>query len=389
MMERMTSPIFTLDASALRERSSIKYQKYDADVLPLWVAEMDCALAPPIAKRLQRAISIGDVGYPTLDGQLPEALASYADAQWGWQIDPAQVHPVADVGVGVTEVLRHNIAPGDQVVVCSPIYPPFFIWTDEVRGELVDVPLLRSDDSWFLDMAGLRAAFAAGAKAFLLCNPANPVGRVWTADELREVAELAAEYDVLVIADEIHAPLALEGASFTPFLTVGDAAREVGVSVLAASKGWNLAGLKCAQIVSASARGHERVLRINAHTFESTGQLGLLASIVAWSQGRPWIEQAVRELSANRDLLTSLVAQHLPDAGYIEPQATYLGWLDLSAYGWGDVPAEKILAEARVAVNPGPRFGETGKGCTRINFACSPAILTEAMERMGRLAERR
>lgn len=382
----MSGAIFDLGPEQLRSRASVKYQQYDADVLPLWVAEMDCALAPPIAARLTEAVRIGDTGYPTMDRQLPDALASYAAAQWGWQIDPAQVHPAPDVGVGITELLRHNIEPGDQVVICSPVYPPFYIWTSEVRSDLVDVPLLRDETGWRLDLDGLRAAFAAGARAFLLCNPANPVGRAWRADELIAVADLAAEYDVLVVADEIHAPLALAGAQFTPFLTVSDAAREVGVSVLAASKGWNLAGLKCAQIVSAGKRMHDAVRRIHVHTFESAGHLGMLASIVAWNEGGPWLQQAVGELSANRDLLGSLIAEHLPKAEYIPPQATYLGWLDVSAYGWGDSPNQRILRDARVALNAGPRFGpKTGRGCVRINFACSPAVLTEAVTRISAL----
>ncbi|MFV0532155.1 MAG: MalY/PatB family protein [Cumulibacter sp.] len=380
----MSSAIFDLGSPQLRSRSSVKYQQYDADVLPLWVAEMDCALAPPIAARLAEAVRIGDTGYPTLDRQLPDALASYAAAQWGWQIDPAQVHPAADVGVGVTEVLRHNIEPGDRVVVCSPVYPPFYIWTGAVGSEQVDVPLVRSEGSWSLDLDGLRSAFAAGARAFLLCNPANPVGRAWNIAELRAVAELAAQYDVLVIADEIHAPLALDGAQFVPFLTVSEAARDVGVSVLAASKGWNLAGLKCAQIVTAGSRMHSAVRKIHVHTFEATGHLGQLASIAAWNEGGTWLDQAVGELSAHRDLLGSLISEHLPAARYIAPQATYLAWLDVSAYGWGDSPNQRILADARVALNAGPRFGpQTGRGCVRINFACSPHVLREAMERIG------
>ncbi|WP_153505747.1 MalY/PatB family protein [Cumulibacter manganitolerans] len=381
-----TGPIFHLDAAAIRERTSCKYQQYDADVLPLWVAEMDCALAPPIAERLAEAVRLGDTGYPMLDRQLPDALAGYAADRWSWQIDPARVRPVPDVGVGVTELLRNNLEPGDRVVVSSPVYPPFYIWTAKMRGELIDVPLLRGEEEWTLDLDGLRAAFADGAAAYLLCNPANPVGRGWRAAELSALAELAAEYGVLVVADEIHAPLALEGAQFVPFLTVSDTAREVGVSVLAASKGWNLAGLKCAQIVAGSQTAQARMRRIHEYTFESVGHFGMLATIVAWSAGREWRDQAVRELSANRELLSQLVAEHLPAARYLPPEATYLGWLDLTAYGWGDTPSRRILKEARVAVNPGPSFGATGRGCTRINFACSPQVLTEAMERIGALA---
>lgn len=383
----MSSAIFDLGPEQLRSRSSVKYQQYDADVLPLWVAEMDCALAPPIAARLAEAVRIGDTGYPTLDRQLPDALASYAALRWDWAIDPAQVHPAPDVGVGITELLRHNLDPGDEVVVCSPVYPPFYIWTGEVRSTLVDVPLVRDEDTWRLDLDGLRAAFAAGARAFLLCNPANPVGRAWSRAELAAVAELAAEYGVMVVADEIHAPLALTGAAFVPFLTVSEAAREVGVSVLAASKGWNLAGLKCAQVVTADTRMHDAVRRIHPHTFESAGHLGMLASIVAWRDSGEWLSDVVEELSSNRDLLGRLVAEHLPKARYIAPQATYLGWLDVSEYGWGDSPNQHILRHARVALNAGPRFGpQTGRGCVRINFACSPAVLTDAMGRIGSIA---
>lgn len=386
MMGRMTSQIFTLDTADLRARSSMKYRQYDADVLPLWVAEMDCALAPPIEQRLLEAVRIGDTGYRIVDGRLEQALAEYAAQHWRWQIDPEQVRVVGDVGVGMIELMRAHVDPGDRVVISSPIYPPFRSWTALAGGEVVDVPLRCEDDGWHFDLDGLRAAFAAGARVYLLCNPANPVGRAWRSEELGALADLAAEYDVLVIADEIHGPLALEGASFTPLLTVSDAAREVGVSVLAASKAWNLAGLKCAQVVSADGRSRERAGRIPPQSSSSAGHLGMLASERAWAAGGQWLEQAARELSANRDLLGELVATHLPQAGYVPAEATYLGWLDLSAYDWGADPAGKILTEARVALNPGPSFGATGAGFARINFACSPAVLTEAVERIGALA---
>lgn len=386
MMGRMTSEIFTVGAAELRARSSMKYQQFAADVLPLWVAEMDCALAPPIEARLAEAVRLGDTGYRMTDGRLEQALAAYAGERWGWEIDPQQVHPVGDVGIGMVELLRATIEPGDPVVISSPIYPPFFTWTEQAGGRVLDVPLLSEDSEWSFDLDGLRTAFAAGARAYLLCSPANPVGRAWRRDELAALAELAAEYDVLVVADEIHGPLALDGASFTPFLTVSDAAREVGVSVLAASKAWNLAGLKCAQVVSADGRSRERVARIPRQVFTSPGHFGMLASERAWAEGGEWLDQAVRELSANRDLLSRLVAEHLPEAGYLPPEATYLGWLDLSAYGWGDTPSRKILDAAKVALNPGPSFGPGGAGFARINFACSPGVLTEAMERIGALA---
>ena len=237
----------------LRQRRSAKWQTYPADVLPLTVAEMDFALAAPIAEALREAVERSDAGYAMAVPDLGRALAGFAASRWNWDFDPASVTAVTDVGVGVVELLRVLTRPGDAVVISPPVYPPFFDWVPEAGARLLEVPLARDAAGWRLDLAALEAAFATHPAAYVLCNPHNPVGRVHTADELAALVRLARIYRVAIVSDEIHGPLVLPGATFTPLLTVPGAA-EVAVSVLSASKAWNLAGLKCAAVVTAAPR---------------------------------------------------------------------------------------------------------------------------------------
>lgn len=239
----------------LRQRTSMKWRTFPDDVLPLFVAETDYPLAPPIAETLAAAIRNSDTGYAPPTSDLPEAFATFAASRWDWTVDPAQVWTTTDVGVAIVETLRRVTKSGDGVIINPPVYFPFFDLVTESGACVVEVPLAGSidggtDDGWSLDLDGIERAFRGGARAHLLCNPHNPVGRAHSADELRALAELAAKYGATVVSDEIHGPLTYADATFSPFLSVSDAAREVGVCVTAASKAWNLAGLKCAVMVT-------------------------------------------------------------------------------------------------------------------------------------------
>src|SRR5262249_50130043 len=236
--------------TALRKRRSAKWQTYPADVLPLTVAEMDFALAEPVAEALRGAVERSDAGYAMPVPELGRALTGFARSRWDWDIDPASVTAVTDVGVGVVELLRLLARPGDAVVVSPPVYPPFFDWVPEAGARLLETPPAHGAAGWRPDPAALEKAFAPPPAAYVLCNPHNPVGRAHTADELAALVRLARIYQVTIVSDEIHGPLVLPGATFTPLLTVPGAA-EVAVSVLSGTKTWNLAGLKGAAIVTA------------------------------------------------------------------------------------------------------------------------------------------
>jgi len=387
----MTEIVVADPLDVLRSRTSEKWSEYPDDVLPMFVAEMDVPLAPVIRETLHAAIDRGDAGYVASRTRLPQAFADFAARRWGWTVDPGSVSTTADVSMGIVEILRRVVSPGDRVVITPPVYPPFFELVPEAGGLTVEVPLLGAvhpDDPagpLRLDLAGLEAAFRAGAKAFLLCNPHNPIGRPHTVEELRSVASLAARYGVTVVSDEIHAPLTQPGESFTPFLSVSDEAAANGFAVLSASKAWNLAGLKCAVMVTAAPGPRSVVASMPVEVFWRTGQFGVLASVAAFEQGEPWLDGLLTLLDGNRRLLAGLLAERLPEVGYRMPAAGYLAWLDFSRLGWDEAPARRILRETKVALQEGAPFGAAGHGHARLNLACSPELLTEAVGRIAAL----
>ncbi|WP_430647604.1 MalY/PatB family protein [Agromyces sp. GXS1127] len=369
----------------LRTRTSAKWRSYDPDVLPLPVAEMDYPLAEPIAEALHAAIRRSDTGYNS--GSLPvaEAFAEFAAARLGWDPDPARVTCTADVSMGIVEVLRQVVRPGDGVIVNPPIYPPFFDLVAEAGATVVEVPLSGGIEAgWSLDLAGIEAAFAAGARAMVLCNPHNPVGVVHPRDDLAALADLAARFGATIVSDEVHGPLSQPETPYVPFLTVSDAAREHGVAVTAATKAFNLAGLKAALIVTASERGDAVRASFPYEVEWRMSQFGSIASVAAFRHGGRWLDGVLASIDDNRRLLADLLADELPDVRYRMPQATYLAWLDLSALGWGDDPADVALERARVALAKGPMFGAlAGRGHARLNLACSPEVLAEAISRIA------
>jgi cystathionine beta-lyase len=368
----------------LRTRTSEKWRAYGPDVLPLFVAETDYPLAEPIARELVAAVRRSDTGYISPDSRLPLAFTGFAQRRWGWTVDAGQVTTTTDVSVAIVETLRGVIAPGAGVIITPPIYPPFFELVPEAGGTIVEVPLVHDERGWSLDLDGIESAFAAGARAMLLCNPHNPVGHVHPERELAALAELAERFDATIVSDEIHGPLTMPRETFTPFLSVSDTARRRGICVTAPSKAFNLAGLKCALIVTAHPDHAAMVARMPREVVTRTGLFGLISAITAYGgECDDWLDGLIRSLDSNRLLLGELLAERLPDVVYTPPAATYLAWLDLRALGWGDDPSVRAL-ELGVALNPGPSFGREGRGFARLNFACSPEVLVEALDRLSR-----
>ena len=376
----------------LRTRTSAKWRSYPDDVLPMFVAETDFPLAEPIALALHDAIDRSDTGYIAPNNGLGGAFSAFALARWGWRVDPQQVVSTTDVSVGIVETFRRAISPGDGVVITPPVYPPFFDLVPEGGGTIVEVPMLHSGAAygdavagagWALDLDGLERAFAAGARAFLLCNPHNPLGHPQALEDLIAVADLAARYDVTVISDEVHAPLTHSDGTFIPFLSVSPEAAEHGVAVTSASKAWNLAGLKCAVMVTASERMRQLVAGMPEEVTTRTSQLGLIANIAAFTEGVPWLDDELAALESNRALLAELLDAELPGVRYEQPRASYLAWLDFRGLGWGEDPAQVALDRAKVALIAGLDFGSPGRGFARLNFGCSPDVLTETVSRLA------
>jgi cystathionine beta-lyase len=376
-------PFGDLDVAALRKRRSAKWSVYPPDVLPAWVAEMDFPLAEPVRAALHEAVERGDAGYPR-EGELPDAFVAFAQRAFGWTIDPARVFMVPDVMDGVAKALELLTERGAQVVINSPIYPPFFAVPAAVERRIVDVPLRRDGEGWALDLDGLERAFAAGARTYLLCNPHNPVGRAFTRAELEAVADVAKRYGVLVISDEIHAPLVLPGATHVPFAFVSEPRGVDAVVLTSASKAWNIAGLKCAQLVACT----PRLKTVPRSVRYSVGIFGLFASVAAFRDGGPYLAEVIAQLDRNRALLGELVARELPGVRYRAPEASYLTWLDCSALGLGDDPAAVFLERGKVALSRGRDFGAANAQYARLNIGTSEAILREVVDRMRRALAR-
>lgn len=371
----------------LRRRTSAKWGLYPDDVLPMFVAEMDYPLAPEIAAALRAAIERSDTGYVNpSDTSAVEAFAAFARERWGWAPAVADIRTTTDVSVAIVETLRRLAAPGDGVIITPPVYPPFFDLVPEAGARVVEVPLRTGTDGAALDLAGIDRALAAGARGVLLCNPHNPLGLVHTRDELAELARIVARHDGFVVSDEIHAPLTHPGVAFTPYLSVAEEARAHGIAAESGSKAFNLAGLKAALIVPEGERMARLVRELPEEVSFRTGHLGLLATGVGFARSRGWLDATIAAVVANVGLLEAQLAEKLPGARLWKPQASYVAWVDLTALGWGDDPAAMLLERARLALSNGPAFGREGRGHVRINLACAPELVVEAVDRMAVIA---
>src|ERR1700674_1643424 len=379
----MTNNAFDqLSLSNLRRRRSWKWQAFPPDVLPAFIAGMDFMLAPPIEAAIAAAVAMGDTGEEWQIPELGQALSGFARARFEWDVDPADVLLLPDVMNGVREVLRVVLKAGDGVVINTPIYPPFFRQILEAGCQVVEAPLEEGFGGYQLDLDAVERAFKSGARGYLLCNPHNPTGRVFARAELEVVAALAARYGVKVLADEIHAPLVLAGARHTSFLSLGEPAAELGAVLISASKAWNIPGLKCAQLVVASDAMRSVVQRLPESLSSRTGNLGVIASIAAYRDGGPWLDDLLEVIDRNRHLLREQLAEHLPPIRMGPPQGGYLAWLDCRALNLPEEPVDFFLKRGRLALGPGPNFGAAGRGHVRITMATTEEILREIVERM-------
>ena len=367
-------------------RSSSKWLRYPEEVLPMHVAEMDFEVAAPIRNKLVEMVQNSDLGYLGPFPKAGEAFQAFALQRWGWDLDPSGLKMATDVGVAAVEILKASTGPGEKVLINSPVYAAFFSWLAEADCVPVDAPLQLVDGNWTLDLAAIRREFENGVKVFLLCSPQNPVGRIHSAKELTEIAKLAHEFDVLVIADEIHAPLSW--GVFTPYLSVSQEARETGVTISSSSKAWNTAGLKAGFLVTASESVRKKLSSLPDAMQWRSSILGAHAMVMAFQEGTPWLDETVHRLQENLEYLRLEVADKLPAAEMFEMEATYLAWIDLGAYRIQDLQ-QAILREAKVAVVAGSDHGISDEypGFIRFNFATSKARITEAVNRIAKLCE--
>jgi cystathionine beta-lyase len=379
----MQSDFDAVDIERLRRRCTVKWSLYGPDVLAAWVAEMDFDVAPVVRAAIVDAVDREDFGYVAADlSELTTACADFLADGYGWSVSPARIFPVADVLTGIGAALDACVEPDVPVVVPTPAYPPFFEVIELTGRPVIAAPMVLDAGRDALDLDAIDGALARGAGAVLLCSPHNPTGRVFTSAELTDLAQIVDRHGARVVADEVHAPLVYPGAEHVPYATVTDAAAAHGITVTSASKAFNLAGLKCAQVIAAN---HADATRWRAmRVFEVAGPtpIGIAASVAAYGSGRAWLRELVAYLDGNRRALVDLIATHVPGVVCRIPEATFLAWLDCGARGHRD-PARFFLDHARVALSDGPPFGPGCEQQVRLNFATSRALLRRIVEAMG------
>lgn len=375
--------LLSLTEAELRRRASLKWKTYPADVLPLWVAEMDVRLHPAVRAALDEALDAGDTGYPH-GNAYGEAFAAMAERRWDWTIDlDAQMRRSGDVMNAILATLLATTREGDGVVINPPVYPPFW---QVVRGygrRIVTSPLTEDGR---LDLDDIeRVIVAESPAAYLLCSPHNPNGTVHTADELARLARLCADHGVQLVVDEIHAPLVASGTPFVPILALPEAGQAIVAT--SAGKAWNLAAFKAGQLIAGPDIAEEFWGKLGPLALQSTGHLGAIAHTAALLHAQDWVDELMAEVGSNKRLLADLLASEIPSARYVPAPGTYLAWVDCRASGLDDVGGH-LLREGKVAFNPGRVFGPEYGGFVRLNLATSPEMLTEAVTRMAKALAR-
>ncbi|WP_048307793.1 MalY/PatB family protein [Halomonas sp. PR-M31] len=365
-----------------RQYPTQKWQRYEEDVLPLWVADMDFVSPPAIVEALQARVEHGVFGYGRTPDSLLQTLCQWSQRHYDWEIMPEWQLWLPGVVPALHLASLALTEPGDGVLTVTPIYPPF-LKVAEHTGRLAQTAELAepvaSGEGWRLDLEALEAAITPQTKLLLWCHPHNPTGRVWQHEELAVIAELAARHDLLIVSDELHCDLILEDEPHRPLAALFPDLADRIITLWAPSKTFNVAGLSCACAVISNAALRQRFEQAMSGLMPGVNVLGLLAAEVAYAEGEPWRRELLDVLRVNRDRIGEYV-KRWPGVSWQVPESTYLAWLDLRQAGLGDSPQRALLEQAQVALSDGADFG--WPGFVRLNFGTPAALLEQGLQRL-------
>jgi len=376
---------------------SEKWRRYDADVLPLWVADMDFRSPEAVIRALQERVEHGIFGYPCAPGELIDAIRERLETLYDWQVAAEDVVLTPGVVVGFNKACYLAGEPGDGVLVQPPVYYPFFTAPGNAGRTLEMAEVLRATrrgvTRYEIDLDAFEAAIGDRSRTprtamFLFCNPHNPIGRVYEREELLALAEICLRHDLLICSDEIHCDLIFSGHRHIPIAALDREVSRRTITLMAPSKTFNIAGLKCSFAVIQDAELRKRFGQAGAGLVSGVNALGYAAALAAYREGGEWLDEVLAYLEANRDYLYAYVSERLPGVEMDLPEGTYLAWLDCRGARIPGEPSEFYLQEARVALSGGAHFGPGGEGYVRLNFGCPRAMLVEALERMRGALER-
>lgn len=380
-----TPGIDDLNVDKLVRRQGEKWSHYEESVIPAWVADMDFELAAPIREAIIERVNRFDCGYPVAprDTGLPEILAERVAKKFNWRIQASQVDLFNDVVQGIYFGLLAFSEQGDGVVVQTPIYPPFLSSVAETQRRVITSPLVQGVDQYEINIDALEASIDETTRILLFCNPHNPTGRCFSREELSSLAELVLKHDLYVISDEIHADLVLDEVPHIPFASLSDEVSARTVTLMSASKAFNIAGVCMAFAIYGAPEVKRLFAKVPKHLRGGLNALSVAGVSAAFTEAESWLEAVISRLRANRNLLCEHAAIW-SQINYFPTQATYLAWLDCRQLPIRDSAYDFFLKQAKVALSDGARFGEPGRGFARLNFATSEDILKEILERMDK-----
>lgn len=379
-----------------RPTDSIKWNQFEADVLPMWVADMDFPVAEPILKSLHSRIDHGIFGYPAYGHPKPGCITDLqqllVERMWDryhWRVVPDDIIPLPGVIVGLNLTCHALATPGGGVLIQTPVYPPFFHIAENAGMALQESRLVQLPDGRYeVDWESFEAAFTDQSRVFILCNPHNPVGRVFRQDELERMAETCLRHGVTICSDEIHCDLIFEGHKHVPLAALDAEIAKNTVTLMSPTKTFNIAGLQCSFAIVPNKKLRDMLTQAMHGLVMWVNLMGMHAAITAYREGQEWLSQVLGYLERNRDALFEYVSTRLPQLNMVKPEGTYLAWLDCRKSGIQGNPCEFFQQEARVGFNDGASFGTGGEGFVRLNFACTRSVLMQALDRMKTALEK-
>jgi len=372
-----------------RPTDSIKWNKYEADVIPLWVADMDFPVAEPVLQALRGRIEHGIFGYPDVHpkpnavSDLQQVLVDRMQRLYNWQVAPNELLLLPGVIVGLNLTCHTLATPGGGVLIQTPVYPPFFQTAPNAGMMLQEASLVRQPDGEYeVDWEAFEGAFTDQTRVFILCNPHNPVGRVFRKAELERMAEICLHHGVIICSDEIHCDLLFTGQKHIPIASLDEEIAQNAVTLMSPTKTFNIAGLQCSFAIVQNTELREKLEQTMKGLVMWVNLIGLTATLAAYQEGQEWLDQVLEYLEGNRDYLFDILQSQFPSLKMAKPEGTYLAWLDFRESGIQGNPYEFFLKEAQVGLNDGVTFGKSGDGFVRLNFACTRATLTQALMQM-------
>lgn len=354
------------------------------DLIPLWVADMEFLSPPEITDALKKRVEHGIFGYYTPDDAYFKSIINWLENRHSWTVDKQDVIFVPGVVKGFAFAIDAFTNVGDKIIIQPPVYPPFKTTSEGLNRKIVNNPLIYDNGQYSMDFDNLREVAKTGCKMLILCNPQNPSGRIWSKDELSELAEICFDNQILVVSDEIHSDLVLRGNEHIPFATVSNKAAQNNITLMAPSKTFNIAGIVSSFAVVENEEIRKKYFNyLNARQLGDGTIFGYIAAEYAYEYGEEWLNQALEYIQENIDFVDDYLQKNIPQIKAVKPDASFLIWLDCRALNLSQPELEKLfIQKAKLALNSGTMFGKEGKGFMRLNVGCPRITLEKALDNL-------